>query len=40
MAEVQAYLVWPLGKVKCFDMLYPSLEWNVSLSGMCDAVTQ
>ncbi len=29
MAEGQAYLVWPLGKVKCFDTLHPSLEWNV-----------
>ncbi len=29
MTDRQAYLVWPLGKVKCFDMLHPSLEWNV-----------
>ncbi len=25
MAEGQAYLVWPLGKVKCFDTLHPFL---------------
>ncbi len=29
MVEGQAYLVWPLGKVKCFDTLHPSLKWNV-----------
>jgi hypothetical protein len=29
MAEGQAYLVWPLGKLKCFEMLRPSMEWNV-----------
>ena len=29
MAEGQAYLVWLLGKVKCFDTLHPFLEWNV-----------
>ncbi len=29
VTEGQAYLVWPLGKVKCFDTLYPFLEWNV-----------
>ncbi len=29
MEEGQAYLVWPFGKVKCFDTLHPSLEWNV-----------